>query len=286
MSDFVLIKNSDSNKVEYDFIRLRNATEDEIIWYNELSNKLREYEENFNRFIRVDKSYQDLVSAILNDDILSNYEEDVKYCSANFLYSFRECIDHWETYIKRKYGESSSYFKKCKMLTSNSYDKYDEYKITYWLRNYQHVYDAVHFVDSMIDCKRPYAHRDTLLKETKIPVKTKIAIENQNENIDLFPMFELAKNELETIHKKLIFYPVSVEFENEIEEALNFRYSLSDEEGVIILAELLDEYGNIIDVENDSLNNNRKLTSISIKKMPWEICHLIYKNRGTDYKNL
>lgn len=62
-----------------------------------------------------------------------------------FLFEFRTCLDHMETEIKRKYGESSTLWKLFAETTSNAYDSCPEYAFTSHLRNCsQHCKEVVH----------------------------------------------------------------------------------------------------------------------------------------------
>ena len=285
MSYFILVKIPNG-----DIEVLRKATEKEKNWYNGLSNRLKEYWDNANRFDRVDKSYSELILATESKGKILDVEEMVKYRSANFLYSFRECIDHWETYINRKYGKSSNYYKKYKTLTYKVYDEYDEYKITYFLRNYQHVDDAVHFVNYVNGKVRPYIDRDIVLKEKKLKGDIRTAIKSRSKIIDLLPMFEIAKNEFGSVHVKLIFYTVTPELESQVEEALDFKNSISKNMmDSVILGDFVDSAGNIIEPNNQSFNNiwlNDFRFSLNYIEIPWGTCNLIKRFKGTDYKNI
>lgn len=62
-----------------------------------------------------------------------------------FLFEFRTCLDHIETEIKRRYGESSELWSVFKEGVSNAYDTCAEYAFTYQLRNCsQHCKNIVH----------------------------------------------------------------------------------------------------------------------------------------------
>ncbi len=62
-----------------------------------------------------------------------------------FLFEFRTCLDHMETEIKRKYGESSTLWNLFKTGTADAYDNHPEYAFTSHLRNCsQHCKNVVH----------------------------------------------------------------------------------------------------------------------------------------------
>jgi len=55
---------------------------------------------------------------------------------SEFLSAFRTFLDHWETYLKRKYGNESKEVTLFKAATSNEYENVFAYRFTWELRNY------------------------------------------------------------------------------------------------------------------------------------------------------
>ena len=122
---------------------LRPATSDERKWYHSLAQELGPYQKNIDRFQRVEDRFSALAEILeAPEKNAAKLERNAKDAVANFLYSFNECLDHWRTYIVRAYGEGSNYFSAYQKLTTLAFDTYDEYKITYALRNFQHVDDV------------------------------------------------------------------------------------------------------------------------------------------------
>lgn len=276
---------------ETPLLLLRPATETEVEWYNGLADTLKEYRQNVNRFERVDKNYRELLATIkCKGKNVAQIERDAKCATANFLYAFNECIDHWKTYIHRTYGKDSDYFKRYVQLTSDAYDTFDEYRITYGLRNYQHVDWVVHRVSTTSDyTAQLYTNRDIVLRDGGLNKTQKEALQKQPDWIELLPIFATAKKQLEQINVKLVFYTVTPEIEARVLEALRFKESFGVSGGSIMLGVLLDERGNELVPNHKTFNalaqNNQVFSFSYDKEIPWGICDLIKRFQGTDYKN-
>ncbi len=229
---------------------IREATETELNFYNETAGKLREYENNIERFDRVNRNYEILKSTISSCDKKRMREcvRDIRNAAANFLYSFNECLDHWQVYISRKYGQTSDYYKKFEALTHEAFDNNDEYKITYALRNYQHIDYAVHGCNVRYD--KPafiYVSRDALLKETStFRNEVQKALKRQDKIIDLFSVFTVAKNALEKINVNLLFYPLTPEIKQHAIKALEMHEELCPEGGGLIIGDFVTADGSVI----------------------------------------
>lgn len=270
---------------------LREATETERKWYIKTARELGEYKANIARFTRVNANYkilEELLTSSTQRSIKNNIES-IRNAAANFLYSFNECLDHWRVYISRKYGQQSDYFKKYETLRHDAFDRYDEYKITYALRNYQHIENVVHGCNLRMDQKTfIYASRDVLLKETDtFKNDTHLALQRQPDCLDLFSIFSVAKKALEELNLKLLFYPLTPEVKQDALDALKLQRELCPDGGQLIIGEFVTADGKTIapadlpayaqrgepmglDWEND---------------IPFGICLLIEIYKDTDFKN-
>lgn len=269
---------------------VRPATGIEIQWYEELADTLSEYKQNINRFERVEENYRELLAAIdCQGKSMLQAEKEVKNSTANFLYAFNECIDHWRTYIQRKYGKTSAYFKRYTALTAAAYDSFDEYRITYGLRNFQHVDWVVQSIS--IDANNKitlYANRDLVLSDGGLNSTQKEAIRRQEKWINLLPIFSIAKNQLEKINIKLIFYTVTPEIEKSAVEALRFKEEIGAHTGSLLLGILRDENKKELILSPETFENliqkKGKFTLDYNKEIPWGVCQLLRQFQGTDYK--
>lgn len=271
---------------------LREATTDEINLLQTVINELEEYAENIKRFERVDYNFRQLKILISNckGKSIFSCESEIGNAVANFLYSFNECLDHWNTYIKRQYGADSDYFKKYKKLTNDAFDNYDSYKITYELRNYQHIGQVVHHVSYDANCKAIiYAHRSIFLQEKNVKSKMKEALKNYNEDIELMPLLEEAKKLLEKINIKLLFFSITPEIEQHAIQAIQLKEKLTKPECILLLGDFKDGNNNIIEPDDEiikkSLSQNHGCYFQPTKDIPWGICNMLRLWQGTDYKN-
>ena len=214
-----------------------------------------------------------------------------QYAVANFLYSFNECLDHWRTYIVRAYGEGSNYFSAYQKLTTLAFDTYDEYKITYALRNFQHVDDVFDGISVRLDMPAQiYAHRQRLLDNSRFTAPQRAAFTKLEECFDLFPIFKTAKEQLEQIEKKLMFYAVTSEQENKAIDALKFKEELCGPHGVLLLGKLLDPNGNELEATDSTiikLAQEQSEASLSYQdEIPWGVCRLLQLFQGTNYQDI
>lgn len=210
---------------------------------------------------------------------------------ANFLYSFNECLDHWRTYIVRAYGEGSNYFSAYQKLTTLAFDTYDEYKITYALRNFQHVDDVFDGISVRLGMPAQiYAHRQRLLDNSRFTAPQRAAFAKLEECFDLFPIFKTAKEQLEQIEKKLMFYTVTPEQENKAIDALKFKEELCGPHGVLLLGKLLDPNGNELEATDSTiikLAQEQSEASLSYQdEIPWGVCRLLQLFQGTNYQDI
>lgn len=271
---------------------LRPATSDERKWYHSLAQELGPYQKNIDRFQRVEDRFSALAEILeAPEKNAAKLERNAKDAVANFLYSFNECLDHWRTYIVRAYGEGSNYFSAYQKLTTLAFDTYDEYKITYALRNFQHVDDVFDGISVRLDMPAQiYAHRQRLLDNSRFTAPQRAAFTKLEECFDLFPIFKTAKEQLEQIEKKLMFYAVTSEQENKAIDALKFKEELCGPHGVLLLGKLLDPNGNELEATDSTiikLAQEQSEASLSYQdEIPWGVCRLLQLFQGTNYQDI
>lgn len=247
---------------------------------------------NIDRFQRVEDRFSALAEILeAPEKNAAKLERNAKDAVANFLYSFNECLDHWRTYIVRAYGEGSNYFSAYQKLTTLAFDTYDEYKITYALRNFQHVDDVFDGISVRLDMPAQiYAHRQRLLDNSRFTAPQRAAFTKLEECFDLFPIFKTAKEQLEQIEKKLMFYAVTSEQENKAIDALKFKEELCGPHGVLLLGKLLDPNGNELEATDSTiikLAQEQSEASLSYQdEIPWGVCRLLQLFQGTNYQDI
>ena len=269
---------------------LRPATEDERKWYHSLAQELGPYQKNIDRFERVEDCFSALAEILENpSQNAAQLDRKAKDAVANFLYSFNECLDHWRTYIVRAYGENSNYYYNYKKLTSLAFDTYDEYKITYALRNFQHIDDVFDGISAHLGMPAQlYAHRQRLLDNSSFTAPQRAAFAKLEERFNLFPIFKIAKEQLEQIEKKLMFYTVTPEQESKAIYALKFKEQLCGSQGVLLLGKLLDSNGNELEATDSTIvklaQNQAKATLSYQDEIPWGVCRLLQLFQRTNYQ--
>lgn len=245
-----------------------------------------------NMFQRVEDRFSALAEILeAPEKNAAKLERNAKDAVANFLYSFNECLDHWRTYIVRAYGEGSNYFSAYQKLTTLAFDTYDEYKITYALRNFQHVDDVFDGISVRLGMPAQiYAHRQRLLDNSRFTAPQRAAFTKLEECFDLFPIFKTAKEQLEQIEKKLMFYTVTPEQENKAIDALKFKEELCGPHGVLLLGKLLDPNGNELEATDSTiikLAQEQSEASLSYQdEIPWGVCRLLQLFQGTNYQDI
>lgn len=273
------------------FRYLRAATPEEQEWYQTLAAELRPLKENIDRFERVEDSFSSLCEVLQTPKPnLGQLERRAKSAVADFLYSFNEFLDHWRTYIARALGEDSDYFLQYKRLTSAAFDQYDEYKITYALRNFQHADNVVGGVSTYLGSEaKLYASRQRLLTGHFTSTQ-RAALERQPEHFELFPIFKVAKERLEYIEKSLMFYTVTKEQEREAIQALAFKEQLCGTQGTLLLGKLVDQDGRELQSINDELlklaQEQGNFDFVYQDEIPWGVCKLLQLFQGTDYTSI
>lgn len=269
---------------------LRPATDEEVAWYRNTAKEMQVYKENIDRFQRVNETFLSLSEFMLQPPCnAGNFEKQSKSLVANYLYAFNEFLDQWETFIIRKYGKENDYYDYYKKLTSTTFDNFDEYKITYALRNFQHVENVVDgFSFRYGEIAKLTASRERILKNKSFTKLQRKAIEQQPQTIDLFPIFSVAKKQLENIEKRLMFYTVTKQQEKDAQDALELKMKFC-KEGTLIIGNLVDEKS--IDLINNPeqlvrIANDGGLCSLEYEnEIPWGVCNLLKLFRGTNYKD-
>lgn len=276
---------------ETGFRHLRPATAVEQEWYHSLAKELQPYQKNIERFERCNDSFCALTDILKNpEQNVAQLERSAKKAVADFLFSFNECLDHWKSYISKSYGNGSDYFFRYKELTSHAFDDYDEYKITYALRNFQHIDDVLDGVSMHLDAPvKIYANKQRILTLFEPTAKQRSAFEKLPDHFELYPIFETAKNQLELIENRLIFYTVTTEQESKAIYALAFKEQLCGTQGGLLLGNLVDEHGKELEATDQTFlrlsRNQEKFSLVYQDEIPWGICKLLQQFQGTDYQH-
>ena len=161
----------------------------------------------------------------------------------------------------------------------------------YALRNFQHVDDVFDGISVRLDMPAQiYAHRQRLLDNSRFTAPQRAAFTKLEECFDLFPIFKTAKEQLEQIEKKLMFYAVTSEQENKAIDALKFKEELCGPHGVLLLGKLLDPNGNELEATDSTiikLAQEQSEASLSYQdEIPWGVCRLLQLFQGTNYQDI
>ena len=115
----------------------------------------------------------------------------------DFLFSFRTCLDHLETSIKRKHGDDSQIWKMFKQQTGDVYDNCPEYGFTYHLRNCsQHCASIVHGFGER-DNRKILSEKQLLQQNFKNWNEyDKLFLAQQGDQLDIIEIFNKANNVL------------------------------------------------------------------------------------------
>ena len=159
------------------------------------------------------------------------------------------------------------------------------------LRNFQHVDDVFDGISVRLDMPAQiYAHRQRLLDNSRFTAPQRAAFTKLEECFDLFPIFKTAKEQLEQIEKKLMFYAVTSEQENKAIDALKFKEELCGPHGVLLLGKLLDPNGNELEATDSTiikLAQEQSEASLSYQdEIPWGVCRLLQLFQGTNYQDI
>ena len=134
------------------------------------------------------------------------------------------------------------------------------------------------------------SHRQRLLDNSRFTAPQRAAFTKLEECFDLFPIFKTAKEQLEQIEKKLMFYAVTSEQENKAIDALKFKEELCGPHGVLLLGKLLDPNGNELEATDSTiikLAQEQSEASLSYQdEIPWGVCRLLQLFQGTNYQDI
>ena len=129
-----------------------------------------------------------------------------------------------------------------------------------------------------------------LLDNSRFTAPQRAAFAKLEECFDLFPIFKTAKEQLEQIEKKLMFYTVTPEQENKAIDALKFKEELCGPHGVLLLGKLLDPNGNELEATDSTiikLAQEQSEASLSYQdEIPWGVCRLLQLFQGTNYQDI
>lgn len=186
----------------------------------------------------------------------------------NYLSAIRTFLDHSETYLNRKFGESSKTFLDFKKILSFFYDNSFSYRFFYRLRNYaQHVglpIDGLEFKtkyykknDSVNGTLNVKFDRDKLISKYSKWSTVKSELELMDDKFDVAPLvFEMTQN-IRDIKKCIEMLQ-----KNELNDAADYILSLTNH--------LRNDNGKIFIVDEFVLTENGKLTNYSTTEIPFE----------------
>jgi len=260
----------------------------------ELACDLAICDKNFDKFNRVQNWYAKLVSFSCYKKNRHAINEEINDIVANFLYSFNEFLDQWKVFIERKYGKASDYFARYEQIRKFAFDNFDEYKITYGLRNFQHIGRAMHGYSTKQDGSfgiEIYASRDYLLNNNTFQKDIRDAISKQGERIDLMKIFAVSKHQLEQMHKKLVFYTITPELEKRAVNMLLWKQRIGFSDALVHFGYYKDKSGTPLQLEKiedivECIKENGGKVNFEYDEFPWRICNVLRHYAGTDYKNL
>ena len=134
-----------------------------------------------------------------------------------------------------------------------------------------------------------YANKQQILTLFEPTAKQRSAFEKLPDHFELYPIFETAKNQLELIENRLIFYTVTTEQESKAIYALAFKEQLCGTQGGLLLGNLVDEHGKELEATDQTFlrlsRNQEKFSLVYQDEIPWGICKLLQQFQGTDYQH-
>ena len=165
--------------------------------------------------------------SLMDGPDLTSVRLDINRTLLNFLSMAKTFIDHVETHLKKKYGETSLEFEKFKKAQNTAYDNSCSYRIMYQLRNYaQHCGLPVQTISfstnstqlygtSYVDRFAALCVRDQLLENFNWK-KVRADIEAQESKFDVMPhVFEYMNNLFD-------IYLVLAQVDNKLIESAQF----------------------------------------------------------------
>ena len=120
--------------------------------------------------------------------------------------TFNAFLNHWTTYLKRNFGETSRNFLDFKKCTAEQFDSYVEYRFLYGLRNYIHHCGMPNIiVNSNLDQNDKKVHQFTVEKAELLAgmdwhKRVKSDFEFMPDSFDIFPYFRVLLECLVRIH--------------------------------------------------------------------------------------
>ncbi|TCZ79389.1 hypothetical protein E0485_05875 [Paenibacillus albiflavus] len=126
-------------------------------------------------------AYENLIKKFMSKEITyHDLSKNIHTYILNYLAAFRAFLDHWDTHLKRSYGEESVSYQKFKEGTAVEFDAYFSYRFIYELRNYTlHLDMPLSSLTGKIDDNDNISveimvNRDKLLNTYKWPKKVKL----------------------------------------------------------------------------------------------------------------
>lgn len=250
---------------------LKDISEVEFNYLIEHSERIKTFVNDYKR-ISIVKKDKEVMDKFITDylegttDIGTGYFlSELPSLLLKYLASFKSVLDHWETHLKRLYGNDSKQVKDFKVSTAVEFDSYFSYRFVYELRNFTlHCKFPISKVQTKFDENENkllsvLVDRDRLMSEYKWPKKVKL--DEMELEFDLLPHIEQAFECLLRIHQTAINL---CDTKKLIESALiiyKFRIDYRDVVGDIALVTIED---NLINLDSDSLKF--KINNLPVKE--------------------
>lgn len=255
---------------------IRGLKDDEYILLNDHIVRMREFEINFKRInyiMQVLKDLNGLMSDRLNKTVKpSDFDTKLYINIISFLTLFRSFLDHWETYIKRTYGNKSLEVTKFKEATSLEYDSSFSYRFTYELRNFSiHCDIPLSNVNMKLNEETEdktiniFANREHLLADYDWKLAIKRDLLAGPQNIDLYEHFEKVIESMINIQRVAINLCETRKLLESAMEILKIRVENSIASNFVI-------------IEYTGLNKDSKPENISIEHIPIEFATYVITN--------
>ncbi|MEF2965397.1 hypothetical protein V3851_06080 [Paenibacillus sp. M1] len=255
---------------------IRGLKDDEYTLLNEHIVRIREFEMNYRRINYIAQALKDLnvlMSDRLNKSIKpSDFDTKLYINIISFLTLFRTFLDHWETYIKRTYGNKSLEVTKFKDSTSLEYDRSFSYRFIYELRNFSiHCDIPLDNVNMKLNEETEektiniFANRDQLLTvyDWKLVIKRDLLVGPPN--IDLYEHFESVIESVINIQRVAI-------------NLCDTRKLLEAAMGILKIKEENSMASDFIIIEYTGLNKDSKPENINIEHIPIEFATYVITN--------
>lgn len=154
------------SKEEYDEIKVLNS---EIYQFRYFQRKILEVQLNFNDYFNAIDTYEKNLFELSNEkekhDYLDLIYVDINRIFINFISSFKSFLEHFESRLKKKYGNKSPLLvKEFKKFRANNYDNMFAHKLFINLRNYaQHEDFPIFHIDYVLDYKEGVPFKGMLI---------------------------------------------------------------------------------------------------------------------------